>query len=219
MRIRSVAATLTFMATGSITAIVTNTRALYPSFENINDMMVSMNTFLAGTAVCGLVYTSSLIVKGMDDVIKMSYSFGAEFLMGCTFAAGMALSNMSMNSATISFLDIRTWNPALMFVMGGAIGLSSPLFFLIKSNGSPNVSDKLDLPTSRVIDFPLLLGSALFGIGWGYVGVCPGPALTNVFNTQSGYIPATFILSMIAGFWTKEILYDILPASRKTKAK
>ena len=215
MRIRSIAATMTFMATGALTAMLTDTRALYSPFENKNDMGISLNIFVAGTASCALVYASGIFVKDMDDAIKMGYSFGAEFLMGCTFAAGMVLSNMSVNSATISFLDVRSWNPALMYVMGGAIGLSAPLFYLIKARGTPNVANKFDLPTSQVIDFPLLLGAALFGIGWGYVGVCPGPALTNLFNADSGIAPLKFIFSMIAGFWIKDIVFDIMPTQDK----
>ena len=220
MRVRSITATMAFMATGAFTAVATNTAALYPPFVNKNDMDMSLKTFAAGSASCALIYISGLFVKGYNNnAIKMSFNFAAEFLMGCTFAAGMAVSNMSMNSATISFLDVRTWNPALMFVMGGAIGLSAPLFYFIKSRGVPNVADKFDLPSSQIIDLPLLLGSAIFGVGWGYVGVCPGPALTNLFNIKSGSLPLYFILSMIGGFWTKEIMYDAMSLVGNKKVK
>merc|ERR1711916_126199 len=80
----------------------------------------------------------------------------------------------------------------------GAVGM-------VLSNMSMN---NATLPTSEDIDLQMISGSAIFGVGWGFFGACPGPALTNLFNMQSGYRPVLFIVCMILGFWVKEFSFD-----------
>ncbi|MBY0516809.1 MAG: YeeE/YedE family protein [Bacteriovoracaceae bacterium] len=100
------------------------------------------------------------------------------FIVGLLFALGLGFSGMTQIQTVKGFLDILgSWNPALMGVMIGAIGIHSILFHLIKKRGTPLLDTKFHLPTRNDIDKKLLIGAALFGIGWGWGGICPGPGI------------------------------------------
>lgn len=117
---------------------------------------------------------------------------------GVLFALGLGVSGMTQPQKVIGFLDVfGTWNPALGFVMFGAIGVHAVSYFFVKKKSSPVLDSKFHLPEFKSIDKKLMLGSALFGIGWGLGGFCPGPALTSL---ASGTLTVfTFVLSMISG--------------------
>ena len=100
------------------------------------------------------------------------------FLIGLMFGVGIVISGMGNPAKVLNFFDIAgTWDPSLILVMGGALTVTFVGYFFVLSRPLPVFAEKFALPTSRVIDLKLLGGSALFGIGWGMTGFCPGGAL------------------------------------------
>jgi len=100
---------------------------------------------------------------------------------GVIFGVGLALSQMVNPYKVINFLDITgQWDPSLMFVLGGAVLTTTLAYRFIFSRGKPLLADDFQLPTLLQIDRPLIIGAALFGIGWGVIGYCPGPAVASL---------------------------------------
>lgn len=98
--------------------------------------------------------------------------------IGVIFGFGLALSGMTHPQRVLDFLDVTgTWNPSLLFVLGGAVGVTLIAFRLIHKLGKPVFAAAFHLTDARHIDAPLVIGSILFGLGWGISGYCPGPAL------------------------------------------
>ena len=102
-------------------------------------------------------------------------------LAGLIFGIGLLISGLAFPHKVQAFLDLAgDWDPSLAFVMGGAIAVAIIPFNLAKKDKLKAVGGiKIELPTSTIIDKKLLIGSALFGVGWGLVGYCPGPALVS----------------------------------------
>ena len=122
----------------------------------------------------------------------------AAFAVGFLFAIGLGLSGMTQPKRVIAFLDIGgTWDPALLFVMVGAIGVHFVSYRLIRQRPAPWFSDSWQVPSKKQITPALLLGSALFGMGWGLAGYCPGPAVTALASLSWG--PVVFVVGMVAG--------------------
>jgi uncharacterized membrane protein YedE/YeeE len=98
-------------------------------------------------------------------------------LAGILFGAGLLLSRMTNPANVIAFLDVAAWRPALAFTMIAAIAVALPAFAIVRARGASILGQPV-APIDRTrIDWPLLLGSAVFGIGWGLCGICPGPGL------------------------------------------
>lgn len=120
---------------------------------------------------------------------------------GLFFGWGLTLSGMTDPLTVQAFLDVAgNWDPALAFVMGGAVLVSLLGFqWLLKKRQAPVCGDVFHLPQNKAIDQRLILGAALFGIGWGLAGYCPGPALTSLLagNTEVW----VFVPAMLAGAW------------------
>ena len=117
---------------------------------------------------------------------------------GIVFGLGLAISGMMNPARVIGFLDVAgNWDPTLAFVMGGAVLVALPAYRLILGRGHPALAGSFSLPTRTNLDSPLILGSALFGVGWGLVGFCPGPAVAAVVTG----LPAVlgFVAAMVAG--------------------
>ena len=122
------------------------------------------------------------------------------FIAGTLFGLGLAISEMINPARVIGFLDVAgTWDPTLAFVMAGALVLTVSLFPLILKRSQPLLCGKFYLPTRQKIDRPLILGGALFGVGWGLGGFCPGPALAGLVSGTSGVY--FFVIAMLAGQW------------------
>ena len=122
------------------------------------------------------------------------------FIAGTIFGLGLAISEMINPARVIGFLDVAgSWDPTLAFVMAGALAVSVPLFPLILKRRRPLLCGEFYLPARRKIDRPLLAGAALFGVGWGLGGFCPGPALAGLVSGISGVY--FFVIAMIAGQW------------------
>lgn len=119
-------------------------------------------------------------------------------LVGLLFGAGLHIAGMTDPEKVLGFLDVAgVWDPTLAFVMGGALLVTGPVFFLLRARKAPWFAPRFMLPTLTRIDRPLLEGAALFGVGWGMVGLCPGPALANLTSLQSDVL--LFVAAMIIG--------------------
>ena len=122
----------------------------------------------------------------------------AAFGAGILFGLGLTISGMANPAKVLAFLDVAgNWDPTLAFVMGGAVLAAFPAFQWAKRHKHPLLGDKWYIPERADIDSRLVGGAALFGIGWGLAGFCPGPGLATL-----GLVPEqalTFILAMIAG--------------------
>lgn len=104
----------------------------------------------------------------------------ATFIAGLLFGGGLTVSQMVNPAKVIAFLDITgDWDPSLAFVMGGALLVTVIGYRLVLKRSEPLFEDRFRLPTRKDIDAPLLIGAALFGIGWGLAGLCPGPAIAS----------------------------------------
>jgi len=126
-------------------------------------------------------------------------------LSGLIFGLGLTLSSMTNPAKVIGFLDITgNWDPSLMFVMIGAIVISAPIFYLLRNKTKPLFDVKFEIPTIKNLDKQLILGSSLFGIGWGIVGFCPGPAISSLFLLNP--LSILFVISMIVGFYSSRII-------------
>ncbi|MBS0373956.1 MAG: hypothetical protein JSR73_05220 [Proteobacteria bacterium] len=117
---------------------------------------------------------------------------------GLLFGAGLILSGMTNPANVLAFLDVTgDWRPALAFTMAGAIAVTLPAYALIRRRGSTLRSRVARLATRGRIDLPLLAGSAVFGVGWGLAGICPGPGV--VILTTGDRRAFAFVVALIIG--------------------
>jgi uncharacterized membrane protein YedE/YeeE len=143
--------------------------------------------------------------------------FLSPFFAGLLFGLGLCLGGMTQPQKVLGFLDLAgAWDPSLAFVMAGAVGVALIAFRLIARRENSLNGDRLALPRASAIDQRLLGGAALFGIGWGLAGFCPGPAIVDLgfLNPRA----LLFLLAMAAGM----ILIDALsatPAESQAKAR
>jgi uncharacterized membrane protein YedE/YeeE len=122
----------------------------------------------------------------------------ASFICGLVFGCGLLISGMTQPMKVLGFLDIfGRWDPTLAFVMAGALAMSGAGYALARRFRAPMFDAQYLWPTRRDIDRPLIIGAVLFGIGWGLVGLCPGPALENLTSLSPRVI--LFVLAMVAG--------------------
>lgn len=131
------------------------------------------------------------------------YQFGAALASGIVFGFGLSLSGMLNPVRVQGFLDVfGNWDPSLAFVLGGAVAVAFIGVQVMKKLRHPAFDDSFHVPANRKIDGPLVIGSALFGLGWGIGGFCPGPAVASL----SVGIPQTilFVVAMLIGM----TLYD-----------
>lgn len=122
----------------------------------------------------------------------------ASLLTGVLFGAGLAFSDMINPARVLGFLDLAgDWDPSLAFVMGGAIIPMAIAYAVSRHMRTPLWDKSFFIPENRVLDSRLIIGAALFGIGWGLVGFCPGPAISRlIMGTCEPWI---FVLAMLAG--------------------
>lgn len=119
------------------------------------------------------------------------------FFVGLLFAVGLAVAGMTQPLKIISFLNPADWDASLLFVMLGALGVHLISYPLIRKRKSPLLETKWHIPTRKDVTTRLVLGSALFGVGWGLAGFCPGPALTSLASGDAK--AAIFVTTMIGG--------------------
>jgi len=123
---------------------------------------------------------------------KAASSFG----VGVVFALGLGLSGMTDPTRVRGFLDPTAWDPSLAFVMGGAVLVTLALFPLILRRRRPLLETRFSITTATKVDAALLGGAALFGVGWGLSGICPGPGIVNLASGRSTAI--LFVAAMAA---------------------
>jgi hypothetical protein len=127
---------------------------------------------------------------------------------GVLFGLGLGLSQMIDRDRVLGFLNVSgIWDPTLLFVLAGAVTVTVIAFRFVLRRPQPIWADKFYLPTRKEIDMPLIVGSALFGIGWGISGYCPGPAIAALI--LGIWNPVLFMMAFIVGsltyqWWVKQ---------------
>ena len=119
---------------------------------------------------------------------------------GLVFGLGLSLGGMTQPSVVLGFLDLfGAWDPRLMFVMGGAVLTTAIGYRLVFRRGQPLFEPSFQLPTARKFDARLVGGAALFGIGWGIAGYCPGPALASLTAATPSLL--VLVAMIVIGWW------------------
>jgi uncharacterized protein len=141
---------------------------------------------------------------------KMAFGLAA----GALFAAGLVVSGMTQTTKVIGFLNLGgifsserfgAWDASLAFVMGGALMITLVAFAITPTEGrKPWFSEKFELPTRKDVDFKLVAGAAMFGIGWGLAGYCPGPAMASLIS--GGVDAMVFVAALLVGLLTAKRL-------------
>lgn len=129
--------------------------------------------------------------------------------LGLIFGIGLVVSGMSDPAKVLNFLDLAgTWDPSLAFVMGGAVIVAFVGYRFVLKRAAPVVGGRFHLPTQTGIDRRIVVGPAIFGLGWGLSGFCPGPAITALSLGASGTY--AFVPAMIVGMWAARAAADRL---------
>ncbi len=130
------------------------------------------------------------------------------FTVGLLFGIGLLVSGMANPAKVLAFLDVTgRWDPSLAFVMAGAVAVSAAGYRVARRRGRPVLAPRLEIPTRRDLDPRLLVGAAVFGLGWGLAGLCPGPALTILTVVPAP--AATFVAAMVVGM----LMFRLVPSS------
>jgi uncharacterized membrane protein YedE/YeeE len=140
----------------------------------------------------------------------------AAFAVGLLFGLGLLLSGMTDPGKVQAFLDpAGAWDPSLAFVMGGAVLVALGAFTVARRRTTAFLGGAMQLPTRSAIDRPLVVGSLVFGAGWGLAGFCPGPALVTL---AAGHWQALlFVVAMLAGMALHDLRAPRAPASRPAR--
>jgi hypothetical protein len=137
--------------------------------------------------------------------VKSVATIAAALCAGLLFGAGLAVSGMVSPAKILSFLDIAAiaggrWDGTLLLVMAGALAVTFVGYRWVLKRPSPILGGAFRIPTASKVDRKLLTGAALFGLGWGLVGYCPGPAIASLAWPLLSE-PALFVVAMATGFW------------------
>lgn len=126
--------------------------------------------------------------------------FVVNLAIGLIFGIGLVVSGMSDPAKVLNFLDLAgTWDPSLAFVMAGAVAVTFAGYRLVWRRPAPVAAQRFDVPGGKGIDAKILVGPAIFGLGWGLSGFCPGPALTAIGLAAPGTL--AFVPAMFVGMW------------------
>jgi uncharacterized membrane protein YedE/YeeE len=139
------------------------------------------------------------------------------FVAGALFGAGLLVSGLSSPLKVLGFLDLfGNWDPSLMFVMIGAIGVHFWAYRLLARRPSPYFAPSFSGPARRDLDARLISGAALFGVGWGLSGICPGPGLVALPSGLSGIV--VFVVTMVVGMFVAKLFESRSPSAAQGAA-
>ena len=139
----------------------------------------------------------------------------AAIVAGTLFAIGLGVGGMTQPTRVLAFLDVAgSWDPSLAFVMAGAVGVYAAAFQLARRRQRPVLSDAFAIPARRDIDVRLLIGAALFGVGWGLAGYCPGPGIVSLVTGRADVV--VFVTAMFAGMGIAEAIATWSPTRTRT---
>ncbi|MDK1491202.1 YeeE/YedE family protein [Sinorhizobium sp. 7-81] len=128
----------------------------------------------------------------------MSSRIAASIICGLIFGTGLVISDMINPARVLAFLDVAgNWDPSLAFVMGGALVPSAVAYIVRRSRSAPLLDSRFYVPANAQIDWKLVTGAALFGLGWGLVGFCPGPAIAALSTGR--WEAVLFVAAMLVG--------------------
>ena len=144
--------------------------------------------------------------------MKKHFGLLSQYAIGVLFGWGLIISGMSNPQKILDFLDLTgLWDPSLMFVMLGAVLVGLAGFYVVSKRSEAFFGGALHIPTRRDIAKPLIVGSLIFGVGWGIAGFCPGPALVAL---GAGHLKAlVFVIAMLVGM---EICERFFSAHKQT---
>lgn len=127
-------------------------------------------------------------------------SIAVALLAGVLFGLGLVISGMTVPARVVGFLDVTgAWDPTLAFVMAAALGVHAPVVWLARRRTAPLFAPEFSWPELRAIDPKLVVGSAIFGVGWGLSGYCPGPAIVSL--PAGGSPVLAFVGAMLVGMF------------------
>jgi len=139
------------------------------------------------------------------------------YLIGLMFGIGISISGMANPAKVLNFFDVAgTWDPSLAFVMGGALAVTALGYHFILKRPAPLMEANFELPTRRDLDLHLIGGTAVFGIGWGIAGFCPGGALPALGTGQINVF--IFTAALIAGIFAAKVLQSVLAKRASARA-
>lgn len=219
LSVRSFIAVPIFMSTGIITASLLNLIGTIPPQVSIPSYILGpYSTFtyvlLATIQALALFSISYIIITEKDTLNKISPLIN--LLTGLIFGSGLLISGMCSRAKILSFLTISAnWDPSLMFVMCSAVGINLITFQSVMHKKKAVFSDSIDLPDTY-IDKGIFIGPAIFGIGWGITGFCPGPALANIKVLSFGVL---MVILIFVGQLTFDYLYEKLTTAPEQKEK
>ena len=132
-------------------------------------------------------------------------------IVGVLFGAGLALSGMVNPGRVLGFLDVAgAWDPTLAFVLAASLLPSALAYAIVRRMKRPLMADEFCIPQNRTVERRLLAGAAMFGVGWGLVGLCPGPAIAGmVFARWQTWL---FVGAMVLGMWLQRLYADLRDA-------
>lgn len=139
-------------------------------------------------------------------------------LAGALFGAGLVIGGMTDPIKVRGFLDFfGAWDPTLMFVMGGAVSVHWLAYRWVRGRKAPVLTTAFQIPSRKDIDLKLVVGAALFGVGWGLAGYCPGPAIVSL--PSGGPSVVAFVVAMLAASWLTARAETALAAGAKCGAR
>ena len=207
MSLRSLVAVCTFMGTGVGSAMLLRGS---PILYQTGGSAATASLLLTGAGAVVACVTSLIGLRSGFKKEKAVDSITA-FVCGSVFGVGLGLSGMTNTAKVSGFLDLQNpggWDPSLMAVMGGAVVFNAIVFPLV-SKISPEHEQAVNLCPRFTVDWKLIAGSALFGIGWGIGGICPGPAIVSFGAARP--LALSFLPIMIFGMAVHEVIFEWLP--------